>query len=421
MAEQINPIVPLTPTQEAIAGSAKAIFTAADREMIRNRVGDRVGDFYTTRNFVDIAKDMMDKALMIDRAETDIQESLPHENATTRITLEKRLIKHSPLLNPQDRPFISNEEIKPEDKFGKEDEESLHEYAVLYGQKLLGISINFEELIILENKIDPTTITSIQINAEQAIESLLLKFLKEEITNKFKDLKLASYIVLKANKPQILLDYYAEKITLKLSGLIGLLKDLEITEGALKRLYNRETVFLTNNVIKIKDMELKKKTEIQHMEDELKNKFVKELMADNLFERYKSSIEISFIKRKLLSLQTNLQRIESILYDAKRIAWLKSIVVLKELHLTRVLSETKKAFEALTHKINAYTGRTRELGLHISREGAKWIETKLEDMALQAAKYKIELLKSMQTLSYEANREKDIKWLSEIFENLKNT
>ncbi|OGC08592.1 hypothetical protein A2526_00405 [candidate division WOR-1 bacterium RIFOXYD2_FULL_36_8] len=419
MAEQINPNAPLNPIQEAIAISSQAIFTAADKEMIRNRVGDRLGDYNTIRNFIDLAREMMDKTTTIDKPEIEVQEGLPQNDLRTRVKLERRLIKTSPSFNPHERVSISKEETKPEDKFGKENEASLEEYAVLYGHKLLGLPINYETLIVLEKNIDPKLITDIQLKTEKAIYDLLSQLVMEFFNAKINDPKLASFVVLQSQRPQRLLDYYSGKITVNLSDLIEMIKELEIPWERLRVLFSKETIILTDEAIRIKHIEIKIKSEIQSLEDQLRNNTIQTLITENLIEKYSLSIENNFIKRKLLTLKETEKRMEEVIHEAKRLAWLKSVVILKELHLNRILSSTKKDFERLTRKINNHTLRTRELGLHISPDGAKWIEAKLEDMASQAAAYKIELLKSMQTLSYEEEREKDIKWLSEIIVKLK--
>lgn len=101
------------------------------------------------------------------------------------------------------------------------------------------------------------------------------------------------------------------------------------------------------------------------------------------------------------------------------VEWLHSIISLKQLHLKRVLCNSKKEFESLSQEIVEHTGVARKLGLKISRRGVSFVEAKLETMATDAANYKLELLRSMQKMSFDKNREKDINWLSDVISRLK--
>jgi hypothetical protein len=105
--------------------------------------------------------------------------------------------------------------------------------------------------------------------------------------------------------------------------------------------------------------------------------------------------------------------------EARKIAWLYCVSQLKELHVKRVFCGTEKEFTRLSRIITELTKRARHLGQPIAADGVKWVEARLEVMALQAAEYKLNLLASMQKLSFDKAREKDMAWLTKTIEVLK--
>lgn len=81
---------------------------------------------------------------------------------------------------------------------------------------------------------------------------------------------------------------------------------------------------------------------------------------------------------------------------------------IKDLHLKRVLSNSKTDFESLSQRIKKHT-----LSL-CKKEARGWLEVKLDKLTLNTAQYKLNLLKSMQALEFDAQQEKNIKWLQEF-------
>jgi hypothetical protein len=79
---------------------------------------------------------------------------------------------------------------------------------------------------------------------------------------------------------------------------------------------------------------------------------------------------------------------------------------IKNLHLKRLLTEEPKDFEELTHTIK------RESINHAKPEARKWLEQKLLQLTSEAANYKVNFLRSLQSIEFDAVREKAIKLLS---------
>ncbi|MFA5104057.1 MAG: hypothetical protein WC527_02655 [Candidatus Margulisiibacteriota bacterium] len=140
--------------------------------------------------------------------------------------------------------------------------------------------------------------------------------------------------------------------------------------------------------------------------------------------------EDSFIKKiglffKLAQLRDELElrgvskdTIEEIKTQARKIAWLRTIAGLKEIHLNRILTTSSMEFINSSRKIERLTKRAKKLGFDIPQEGIKWIETGLTQLGLDTAKYKLELLRSLQKISYEDKREEDISRLVKIISSL---
>jgi len=114
------------------------------------------------------------------------------------------------------------------------------------------------------------------------------------------------------------------------------------------------------------------------------------------------------------------QDVENLMSQGRRIAWLKTITHLKEQHLKRILTASSDDFEKESRAIEKLTKKARTLGYDIPAEGIKWINTGLAQLAYDSASYKAELLKSMQKLSFDEKREKDIRHLEAILGSLKN-
>ncbi|MFA5034924.1 MAG: hypothetical protein WC500_04005 [Candidatus Margulisiibacteriota bacterium] len=116
MAEQfINPIIPnIGSTGEAIAGNAGAVFTAADRKIIKERTGDEINP---TRNFGEV---FLNRNLT-PKVENELTEVQPEENPKeiqSRKRDHERMLKHSPIAVARDIVQITN--LTPEERLMEE-------------------------------------------------------------------------------------------------------------------------------------------------------------------------------------------------------------------------------------------------------------------------------------------------------------
>jgi hypothetical protein len=100
----IAPIIPNLGNQEAaVAGSQAIAFTATDRKLIE----ERGGTIDKSRSFLSILKE---KPLtpQVENEETNIKPELNPQEFAGRVKAHKKMLKHSVLINPQERVKITN-------------------------------------------------------------------------------------------------------------------------------------------------------------------------------------------------------------------------------------------------------------------------------------------------------------------------
>lgn len=85
---------------------------------------------------------------------------------------------------------------------------------------------------------------------------------------------------------------------------------------------------------------------------------------------------------------------------------------IKDLHLKRLLAETREKFDAFSLEIR------KETLARAKTEAKSWLESNLNKLTRESAEYKLGILKSMQLLENNPQREENIKWLTEIITNL---
>ena len=153
--------------------------------------------------------------------------------------------------------------------------------------------------------------------------------------------------------------------------------------------------------------------------DEFKMLHIALLIEDDFVNRFFIARRLGSVEEGLRELGIEAAELEQALSQAKKIAWAKVVTQLKEAHLKRVFSSSEEQFEKLSGLIGYFTKKARHIGMGVSKEGAKLVEAKVVQIALDTAAYKLELLKSMQSLEHDKSMDKDIKWLSEVIARLK--
>ncbi len=156
------------------------------------------------------------------------------------------------------------------------------------------------------------------------------------------------------------------------------------------------------------------------LKEEFKILEIGELLEDDFVHIIIIKLRKNYVLKNLLKLKVTYQQIDELIVQARQIAWLKEITQLKASHLKRVFCGSKKDFDYYSKIISNHTKKIRKIGLAISGQTFDWISTKLEKLALDTANYKLELLRSMQKLEHNKNRDKEIKWLEDTVAKLKH-
>jgi len=144
------------------------------------------------------------------------------------------------------------------------------------------------------------------------------------------------------------------------------------------------------------------------------------LFADSWFNRLVIRFRLFRVKATLKELGVTKEEFDFINLSARRIAFLKIVSMLKDCHLKRVLSSSRKEFTSYSRRIASLTKKIRQIDIDLPTKGLEWIHKKLETLAVEAARYKLELLRSMEKLGHDPERARNIKWLEATL-HLKHT
>lgn len=88
------------------------------------------------------------------------------------------------------------------------------------------------------------------------------------------------------------------------------------------------------------------------------------------------------------------------------------VTLIKDLHLQRLLTESKIEFDRITSRIKTET-------LHRAKPEAKvWLENSLDRLTLESAKYKLNLARSLESIHFNAHLDRTIRWLTKTIERL---
>jgi len=327
--------------------------------------------------------------------------------------------------------------------------ESLKEYVLTYTRSRLGIDEGEEgreSLVSIEQKIKglkggESFLLKMKDGINRMLIAELSRAIKQSILNKVNAGKKFTEWLISSRKSEEILNYalYNEytsglnrkavrgltgkimfdilsrnwDLTMKqLEDLIELAKESRLDLPSWYQTFSRERVTLTSDgKVKISSSIIESELQKNALLDEFKMLHIHLALEEGLIRTLAMWLRLRKVNGGLTALRVGRDEIALALTQAKRIAWAKIITKLKEAHLTRVFSTSEKEFEKYSGRIAILTRKAKGLGLGISMEGLKLVEARLVQMALDTANYKLELLKSMQSLEYDRKREKDIHWL----------
>ena len=148
---------------------------------------------------------------------------------------------------------------------------------------------------------------------------------------------------------------------------------------------------------------------------------MQKVLSRSLFRSLSLGFKISAVRSDLLRGGLSSEDLNRLERRGRKIAFMKVIVYLKHLHLKRVFSSTTEDFEKCSKEIKYYNKKLGRLGFEISDEGLKWIRKNFEALAYKIATYKLNLLKSMQSLGFDKKREAEIHKLEAAIERIKSS
>ncbi len=165
-------------------------------------------------------------------------------------------------------------------------------------------------------------------------------------------------------------------------------------------------------------LELPKMEELSVVTDNFRLSQIDYMMEDSFIKKIGLFFKLTQLNNELHLRGITQETVEEIKTQARKIAWIRTIATLKEIHLNRILTTSSMEFLNSSRRIEKLTRRAKKLGYDIPQAGIKWIETGLAKLGLDTAKYKLELLRSLQKISYEVKREDDIARLTKIIVSL---
>ncbi|MCX5726826.1 MAG: hypothetical protein NT030_06630 [Candidatus Saganbacteria bacterium] len=464
-------------TEESLAGSSSIITTGMDRVMNKNKINsasaEKKVDLKELEQYVQKLTDST-KVEKVKGQKERKEGSGQEENSL----LQKRgkVKKEKEKKRRQAFSWIgsSSEEMYvlkagSMDKFKRStsatDQNLIKEYAVKYARALVGIPEELQEAIrirleeiekeLFSKGISEKVLAEFQAKIREAILNELSALIKRAL---FKSLSstddLVKIILLVKRAKLFNLAFFNEVIgklnfgkgfetdkkmgfqdgilieallkEIKLDGietkdLVSEAKNLSIDLKSWINLWNFEKVRINEHGDILIDLALlETESEKGMLLDELRMLLTQKHLDESLKNRIFFGLRIRKVLSALYEYGVSGAEIEEVRFQAKRLAWAKVVATLKDIHLKRVFSGTKREFSYYSGLIAIYTLKARKIGVGISHEGVKWIETKLKTLALESAEYKLHLLRSMQSITFDKKREKDIRWLTETYEHLKD-
>jgi len=150
--------------------------------------------------------------------------------------------------------------------------------------------------------------------------------------------------------------------------------------------------------------------------DEYRILYIGQQLCDSWLKLLVINLRLNKVKAALWDL--GIRNLEEVNLSARRLAFLKLLALLKEAHLKRVFSSSRSEFSSYSKTIQQLTDRALKIEVNIPQRGMDLIHQKLGSLGREAARYKLELLRSLQALAPEAEREKTIHWLEHIIARL---
>lgn len=413
--------------EQTIAASGEMQLTGTDRELIKKRVGD----IDTTKSFTEVVGQLLNKTSNIAKTE-------PKSDKKFDLVNIKHKANHSHIVMPTEEKTSQDGSlaqegyavepplpIEPQDNFSNSQDLLLtlvKEYGFAYGKTLLGLEaddLSAHRDTIKAAKFGDKILENLHNEVSRMIQRILSDTIHNTLLERLNDPRALTSIILKSKKAHLMLGYFFSKnVLINLADLAVILKELKLDPTLILKDWNLDSLTLSQEGKLILENSEAAINEKEILIKGLRLLSIKTIFTMDPAKKKELKEKIKKINVELIHMGVTVPEIYAVFEEAKKIAWLKSIVVLKKLHFKRLLSTTQEEFKRYSRLIEVYTVSVRDLGLKITHEGTRLVEMSLDVTSYNAAKYKLELLQSMQDLNYDAERAKNIEWLSALAADL---
>ncbi|MCX5751622.1 MAG: hypothetical protein NT099_08170 [Candidatus Saganbacteria bacterium] len=308
------------------------------------------------------------------------------------------------------------------------DPKLIREYVILQAKKTTGIPAEEQEGIaqrikeIEEGlKHDPAAFKVLmnhQADIESAVKKELVSLIKDLLIKDLEDPAVIFEKILTTENITYLLKMISEEgeiSPLSIGELVKIAKNVGVNLDKWIAYWNFEKIKITpsgNVTIALK------LAEQNRLSDHLRSVYTQVLLCSKWLDKIKLLWESFKTEQALKKTGLKAEELARIILQAKHLAWIKIINTLKDLHLKRVLSGSEESFFSYSQQISSLTIKARRLATDITEKSYSLVENKLESLALEAARYKLQFLKSMQNLEYQKDRDKEIKWIENLIARL---
>ena len=331
------------------------------------------------------------------------------------------------------KAVVSSEGTNAKGERVKVDPRLLRDFMIVLLKQFLGMPVNEIQQIQSEYRtLKDQLARETSIEYVSTKENELLRFIKAELVESVKNRllqilsqpNLSVNAAIGKNDSKIIQEYFLNGENPDLSTL----SSEELRDAAQAVGLNLDYWISYWNYDKIK-INAKQELELQHVLDstaQTRRQFVDEyrLFWINRFFAKKWTHRI-LLGRKIAALKKNLKilgyknaEFAELELQARRLSWLKALRHLKQSHLSRVFAVSSDEFERYSKEIRRFTRLARSLAVDFGQKGVQLIETNLKDLAIQTARYKIELLHSLQKIENNPDRVEELHQIENTLKKL---
>lgn len=450
--------LPSSNQQEAFGASGGIISTGFEKKLNQDKIAAEIAA--GTTPFQNVLVNMVntkDNVAEVEQKEVgiELESTSNYTKVLERIaqhhtaSIRKKIREKKPDIPiPEEEIIIPEKELTPEEKARRIEETFLKDYIALAAKWIVGRPQGEMDAVRAMIGAVKKELMGMGLTAQEFkyIDQKTLDMIKEAFLHLIKDKFLSSLnrplelveLILQSTKSQAIVDFLTsfEKDSLVVARYAKEfdIKDLSAIAVSLRINIDEWMKELKIEKIKIENLEQIDKLNISFRFEEkdevsgisslittYRNTQINIFMSDSLIEKIKINFESIRISSELKANGLSDGEISELKIQSRRIAWLRTISTLKMSHLSRIMVTSAKEFNEKSTEIEKLTKKSQKLGYDIPKEGITWLRQSLHVLAVEAAQYKLDLLKSLQKISIEKEREKDILQLTRTLAKLKKT